>query len=854
MPEKCSVVGCKSGYLNGPTSPRFRFPSTSLFELRAKWILFLNRPDYEITANSRICADHFEAQYIKVNESRTRLVPFSQDPIPTIHPLSVPKSQAVVPTQPRKPPKVRVFQLDELVPYVEKYTIKDFDDVTRFLKKSPEYQDFTFRSTEYSITAYHLVIDAGIARVKECISIDKAFHITLSFEGSPVPLPEYIDRATGSKLTHLYLLENLPNYCRNVTSNFDIQVIKELLNICYISPRGRPKYTANILKFALLLRYTSNSAYQLLKKYIPLPSQSLLRSLKSPSIDSCKALSTLRDNDLIGNDVVLLLDEMYLQPQVNFDRKTLIGCDQEFDLFKSILCFMVISLTKSIPFIVSAIPIVKISGDIVHSSIDKCISLLTKAQFNLRAIIADNHPTNVSAYKQLRHLHGIRDSDHVIYNPYDSEKTIYVQFDTVHLLKNIRNNLLAVKCFDLPEFKFSSPSISITISAGLVSWSSFHKIHEEDLRLSAHLRAAPKINYPVLHPGNKKQSVPLALAIFEETTACAFRLYLPEDNTTPNFLDLIHTWWLVVNSKEPYHPDIRGNALIFGDCKPEFLRAMNSWLTKWETSTKFGLSRQTFSSLRLTNNAIADLSSDLLSEGYKFVLTGRMQTDCLERRFSHYRQMSGGRFLVSLSEVISSESIIKMKSLLQHKLEISALTIESNQEYDENLLEEQVLKLRCINYEDLVLSEKSHQVVAYISGYISHSLLKDASCLECINLLQQDPILTQYLKDLDRGGLTLPSSSLSYYVESAFCVLEASETEIVQTTFPWKIVSLRLLQEVSQIWDSAFACILHTPQVRKTVNRIIANIYYNNLRKSINESIRKDQVAAFKSVKRQKVT
>ena len=126
-----------------------------------------------------------------------------------------------------------------------------------------------------------------------------------------------------------------------------------------------------------------------------------------------------------------------------------------------------------------------------------------------------------------------------------------------------------------------------------------------------------------------------------------------------------------------------------------------------------------------------------------------MQTDCLERRFPHYRQMSG-RFLVSLSEVISSESIIKMKSLLEHKLEISVLTVESNQEYDENLLEEQVLKLQCINYEDLVLSEKSHQVVAYISGYISHSLLKYDSYLECIKLLQQDPILTHYLKDLDR--------------------------------------------------------------------------------------------------------
>ena len=76
----------------------------------------------------------------------------------------------------------------------------------------------------------------------------------------------------------------------------------------------------------------------------------------------------------------------------------------------------------------------------------------------------------------------------------------------MHLLKNIRNNLLAVKCFNLAEFMFSSPNISLTISAGLVTWSSFHKIHEQDLRLAAHLRAAPKINYAVLHPGKKTVS------------------------------------------------------------------------------------------------------------------------------------------------------------------------------------------------------------------------------------------------------------------------------------------------------------------------------------------------------------
>ena len=73
--------------------------------------------------------------------------------------------------------------------------------------------------------------------------------------------------------------------------------------------------------------------------------------------------------------------------------------------------------------------------------------------------------------------------------------------------------------------------------------------------------------------------------------------------------------------------------------------------------------------------SIADLSNKLLSEGYEYVLTGRFQTDPLEHRFSRYRQISGGRFLVSLNEVLSSESIVKIKSMLERDFEFSALEI-----------------------------------------------------------------------------------------------------------------------------------------------------------------------------------
>ena len=75
---------------------------------------------------------------------------------------------------------------------------------------------------------------------------------------------------------------------------------------------------------------------------------------------------------------------------------------------------------------------------------------------------------------------------------------------------------------------------------------------------------------------------------------------------------------------------------------------------------KLGLSKQTFNALISTNQVIADLSTDLLNEGYDYVPTGRLQSDPLERRFSQYRQMLGGRFLVSLKEIYRSESILKL--------------------------------------------------------------------------------------------------------------------------------------------------------------------------------------------------
>ena len=59
-----------------------------------------------------------------------------------------------------------------------------------------------------------------------------------------------------------------------------------------------------------------------------------------------------------------MLDEMYLQQEVQYDGRELTGCDSNLQMYKSILCFMVVSLKQSTPYIIKAIPLRKINHPI----------------------------------------------------------------------------------------------------------------------------------------------------------------------------------------------------------------------------------------------------------------------------------------------------------------------------------------------------------------------------------------------------------------------------------------------------------------------------------------------------------
>ena len=208
--------------------------------------------------------------------------------------------------------------------------------------------------------------------------------------------------------------------------------------------------------------------------------------------------------------------------------------------------------------------------------------------------------------------------------------------------------------------------------------------------------------------------------------------------------------------------------------------------------------------------------------------------------------MSGGRFLVSLNEVMRSESIIKIKCMLERDFELSALE-DLSHDYVEEPVDVFIEEIKNEDLSNLTLSTDSEEVVVYITGNISHCLLKRTQCEYCIHLLNTDPVSNAYVDNLDRG-LKLPPSALNNHVQTAFAVLEYTEQRIISFQTPWKNVALRLLNSLSS-WEN-FTCELHEENNEKLAHKIIANIYFKNLAKEINEKMRKDQVEAFKSRQR----
>ena len=214
----------------------------------------------------------------------------------------------------------------------------------------------------------------------------------------------------------------------------------------------------------------------------------------------------------------------------------------------------------------------------------------------------------------------------------------------------------------------------------------------------------------------------------------------------------------------------------------------------------------------------ASLIEDLFSAGYKFVLTACFQSDSVERRCGQYRQMSGDRFLVGLKDVIWSERILKIKSLVKESIDIKDdIKVTENEDAIQQELFDNIME---IGFENVMLSDETREVAAHISGYIVKKLIKKfGHCCKsyCINESETASTTHFYIDLLSRGGLTLPSEFLVTYVCDCFAFIDHAINVIISSRMKERAAAEHILDIV--MFHEPFLCSAHWSKGQSMTHR-----------------------------------
>ena len=291
---KYCIVGCCSNYTAEEVNADFYFTKDE--DIRERWIKFINRKDWLSTLSSYICKNHFEPKYFRKGQKnrRYRLIK-KLKPVPTIfnrsyvtHMSSSSSNLISSVSIPRKSPRKRIFEEERYQTFLAGDLIKKLSEINENLARP----GYSFQQTDDHVKFFKLVDNEMLLpEVTECIRIDKELHVKLSFKGSLVPLPQWFRHGRDCCLTHKNMLENFPAYLMSQTEKFG-SIFEELREYKF---KKRAVYSASVIRYTILLRYTSIQSYRILQKDFSLPSIPLLKKICSGAIDAVKCPRKMKD-------------------------------------------------------------------------------------------------------------------------------------------------------------------------------------------------------------------------------------------------------------------------------------------------------------------------------------------------------------------------------------------------------------------------------------------------------------------------------------------------------------------------------------------------------------------------------
>ena len=930
MPLTCCVPGCRGNYRETSKNPLervsvFRFPKDS--EMREKWIKMIPRSNLNLTSRTVVCEKHFIDSFIVRVDTAKRAdgsilsVPrthpkLTDDAYPSIFPNTPSYLTSQPPAKRKKPDVRRAEQADRDEACFEEWMAKDVicsyvsltESVSDVLK---DHKEWASHFNDNRLCFYKLNFDnIPVITVSVCVDCDLAASV---YRGSILQSKESLSWILGKemKLCRYSQLSNLLSHFNDVDKNIELgstdylfletkvtfkRLVDKLADDCnniledttcrltflyeqlVLLFSKQKRYSTDTVVSAFHLMCLSSSSYNHLREsLLHLPHPSYLRKLTKTLNVSNEPfdngnLSYLKNKfaSLAGHEkiVTLLLDEIHVAPQTKYKAGVITGLasNVENDEATTVQAFMIQSLLSNKKDIVALIPVKNLNMSYLKECTVKILELLETIGYKVLCCISDNNRVNRNMFTDFCNGHLFPSIGH----PCDPSRRLFFLFDSVHLMKCIRNNWLGQsdrdKTFIVPEFDSNSAE-TIPLKASFVHLNKLQALESNSLT-----KLAPSLTYKALCPTSlERQSVTLALKIFDEKVPVALKDHASELNSnfdgTAVFIQLINKLWKILNVKSVdkgiRKRDENSKPISSIDDKSVlFLKEFSSWLDRWD---KMGLkprqgrlSNETFFALKHTVDTFISLIDYLLNVlKFSYVITGKFQTDCLEARFGKYRQMSGANYNVSVQEIQESEKklrvlqVLKVVSKSYGEITFTDFVCDHNEEDIEGVHFDidfshfdGVINMSC----DQPVNSAENKALVFITGYLVFKCSSRVSCQLCLAELSSktkmdlETVSSDYYSDyfylaaLDRGGLKWPTDFLLDVVTACFKVFSSLvskefESKFLSTENQLKLfieLCLMRLKVCNIISDITCECGRNIIDLVRICIRTLGNIFLNN--------------------------
>ena len=874
MPRKCSVLACQFSKNENVSYSTFRFPSRKKYpETFEIWLKFAHLKEHELSDSSSICSGHFQPLCFTNNPTRNTLKPGS---IPTIHSsngnmlykssfsrehasTSHAQHQSVSFTD------IRNFFETNLHCFTnfEIKTLDNSDILLYILESVPPFNNiFAIHiSSNKSVRFYSC--GKEIERKVFCAFFSKPYFIS--------SLSDFSSLVSFCNENYLSIVKNPSSEIFDIEStilniknrfpgcDFLINLLFNQLLLTDVAPQKR-RYDPDLILFAFSIFSKSRSAYQTVCKFLALPT---IRSLQNYSLplnlsvksDSCNLDYLKTQFQHLQNHekyVSLKIDEIQLKPKLELRGGSLEGFSENRpeELAHHVQAFMINSLRSKYKEMVKLVPVNRNTASSLLENLNAIIDLVESIGFVIVCVTSDNNRINRNCFDKL--LNG--KNQHFFDSKVHPGSKIFLLFDAPNMIKCIRNNWINLRTqnqdFNFPPFQAESFGANAQFK------------HLKDLyhyEKDKNIKLGFKLNFNSIYPSSiHRQKVPLALKVFDETTISALNVLIAESDGTQNFLKLFGKFWKIFNISDPKKGYFKNDpeSMPFKSLDDErllFLIELANWLDCWKSHPSPGkLSSETFHSVSFSCRSLVELVKYLLGQlDFKYVLTAKLQTDCLESMFGIYRQMNGSSMLLSWFQILSAEKKVRVMNSLSLRGEIFGIndTDFSNPSKD-ILIDFYRMKVDFDSFDSFETEEI--EACVYIGGYILKKYTEHASCEECGVIFgsqickdEIEELNTQYLENIDRGKMKYPTPLLinlilvcqryfNVYLEP---IIKESNQQINVPTVLNHFMNL--LSELDLVGELN-VCSIHPENLNKNLEFCcgkIARLILNNFSKKIVDSL-----------------